>query len=428
MKVPLFGLLLASTLSVGLHAADLTGHTDDAADGKDSKDKEQQAVEKKADSRLKFSAFVEGGITGNPLSPNDHQNFGRLFDDRPNEPMLNQATLTVERPLVSEAGQFDWGFKLQAGAGSDARFINTLGTLENVTRNIVQPYVIEAYGNLHAPLGSTASVDFKFGQFVTLLGAETIDPRTNYFYSHDYIFNFGVPFQHLGGEFTVHVNPTLDLYAGLNRGVNTSIYDNNGAYPSFMGGFGFNNLANGKLTIIATTSIGPENPREVVGDSSFHNSGTVHKESARYYGNLVATYKVTNKFTAITDAVYTYDDGYDTDFYGAAETLAYTINDTLTVAARFEAVRDSDGFFVAQYAANDDYTNAERGGIPLDRRTVTGGGNDYLESTFGVQIKAYKFVTIRPEVRVDYATENKAFDDSTKRYSVTIAADAIIGF
>ncbi len=422
-------LLLAGALTFGLRSAALASTDLDGTDGKDSKDK-KAVVEKKADSRIKFTTFVEAGVTGNPNAPDDHQNFGRIFDDRSNEPLLNQVTLTLERALAPEPGKFDWGFKFQAGVGSDGRFVNTLGTLENVSRDIVEPYVIEAYGNLHAPLGPVASVDFKFGQFVTLLGAETIDPRTNYFYSHDYVFNFGIPLQHLGGEFTVHVNPTLDIYAGINRGVNTSVYDNNGAYPSFLGGFGLNNLVGGKLTILATTSIGPENPRESVGSFAYHGSGTVHKSDPRYYGNLVATYKITDKLTSVTDAVYTYDAGYDTDFYGAAETLAYTINDMFTVAARFEAVRDSDGFFVAQFAANDDFTNVERGGIALDPRTVSGGANDYLESTIGVQIKPIKSLnlTIRPEGRVDYATENKAFDDSSKQYSVTGAVDAIFQF
>lgn len=418
-------LLAFGTLALGAPA--LRAGTDDTDQSKDKK-----VIEKKEDARIKYSVFVEAGVTGNPNDPNDHQNFGRVFDDRVNEPLLNQATVTVERALVPEPGKFDWGFKLQAGGGSDGRFINTLGTLENVNRGIIMPYVVEAYGNLHAPLAflnKDAGVDLRFGQFVTLLGAETVDPRTNYFYSHDYVFNFGIPLQHLGVLSTIHFNPTFDLYAGVTRGANTSIYDNNG-YAAFLGGFGLNGLLGGKLTLLATVSAGPENPREFSGSLAYNGSGIVHRGDFRYYSNLVATYKVNDKFTAITDAVYTYDDGYDASFYGAAETLAYTINDKFTVAARFEAVRDSEGFYVAQFGAYDDFTNLERGVAPLDPRTVGGGPNTYLESTVGVQIKPLKFLTVRPEVRVDYSTSarSRPFDDSSKQYSVTIGADAIIAF
>ncbi len=430
----------ASRLAAAVLAAALASAATVHADGdytadkkKDGKDK-KAVVEKKADARVKFSVFVEAGVTGNPNDPNDHQNFGRVFDDRANEPMLNQATVTVERALVPVAGEFDYGFKLQAGVGSDGRFINTLGTLENVNRGIIMPYVVEAYGNLHAPLtflNKDAGVDLRFGQFVTLLGAETVDPRTNYFYSHDYIFNFGIPLQHLGVLSTVHFNPTVDVYAGITRGANTSIYDNNG-YAAFLGGFGLNNLVGGKLTLLATTAIGPENPREFSGSPAYNGSGFVHRSDLRYYNDLVATYKVTDKLTSITEGVYTYDDGFDASFYGGSETLGYTVNDIVTASARFEAVRDSEGFYVAQFGAYDDFTNLERGVAPLDKRTVGGGPNTYLDATFGVQIKPpqVKFLTIRPEVRADYATSahSRPFDDSSKQWSVTVGADAIIAF
>ena len=75
-------------------------------------------------SRVKYSGHVQVGITGNFASPNDRQNFGRLFDDRANEPLLNQFVLTAERALDPAATGFDWGFKLQGLYGSDARFIH----------------------------------------------------------------------------------------------------------------------------------------------------------------------------------------------------------------------------------------------------------------------------------------------------------------
>ncbi len=405
--------LLACALAAASPLATLRADGDySATKKKDAKDK-NPVVEKKADARVKFSVFIEGGITGNPNDPNDHQNFGRVFDDRANEVLLNQATLTIERALVPEPGKFDFGFKLQAGVGSDGRFVNTTGTLENVNRGIVNPYVVEAYGNLHAPLSflnKDAGVDLRFGQF------------------------FGIPLQHLGVLSTIHFNPTFDLYAGITRGANTSIYDNNG-YAAFLGGFGLNGLAGGKLTLLATTSIGPENPREFSGAAAYNGSGFVHRSNLRYYSDLVATYKITDKFTSITEGVYTYDDGFDASFYGGAETLAYAVNDRLTLAARFEAVRDSEGFYVAQFGANDDFTNLERGVSPLDKRTVGGGPNTYLDATLGAQIKVpipvkTLTLTVRPEVRADYATSarSRPYDDSSKQWSVTVGADAIIAF
>ena len=45
--------------------------------------------------RFKIYGWIESGVTFNPDDPNDRQNFGRLFDDRANEPVLNQAIITL---------------------------------------------------------------------------------------------------------------------------------------------------------------------------------------------------------------------------------------------------------------------------------------------------------------------------------------------
>ncbi len=42
---------------------------------------------------FRFYGWIEIGITGNFASPVDNQNFGRLLDDRANEPLLNQFVL-----------------------------------------------------------------------------------------------------------------------------------------------------------------------------------------------------------------------------------------------------------------------------------------------------------------------------------------------
>ena len=73
--------------------------------------------------RFKISGWVDNGITFNPASPADNQNFGRFFDDRVNEPLLNQLVINFERALAPQPGEFDWGFKLQFMYGSDTRFI-----------------------------------------------------------------------------------------------------------------------------------------------------------------------------------------------------------------------------------------------------------------------------------------------------------------
>src|SRR5438309_3098691 len=209
--------------------------------------------------RFTISGWIDGGITFNPDIPRDNQNFGRLFDDRANEPLLNQLVINFERALAPQPGEFDWGFKLQFMYGSDARFIHSLGLFDHTAAtSIVQPDMVEAYLNLHFPIISEGGLDLRLGKFVTLEGAETIDPRTNFFYSHTYIFNFGIPFNQTGALATLHATKWLDLMAGVTRGVNTSIEDNNDSL-AFHGGISLN-FNDGKVVVAASTDIGPEPP------------------------------------------------------------------------------------------------------------------------------------------------------------------------
>ena len=390
---------------------------DTTTDSKDSK----AVVEKKPDApRLTISGWIESGVTFNPDSPEDNQNFGRLFDNRSNEPLLNQVVLTLERVLVPQAGQFDWGFKVQGMYGSDARFIHSLGLLDHTAGNsILQPDLVEAYLNLHFPVITTGGLDVKLGKFVTLEGAETIDPRTNFFYSHSYIFNFGIPFNHTGALFTLHTTSWLDLYGGVTRGVNTSIEDNNDSV-AFHGGFGLT-LLGGKLTVLAATAIGPETPN--------------NNHDQRYLNCITTTWKITDKLTSITDLNYARDDGADADAYGVAQYFTYTINSWITAGLRGEIFSDQKGFYAVSFADNHDPVRALEGQPTIDPRTVGGGNTTYGAITAGLNFKPtvpkpLAGLTIRPEVRYDHKldSETTPFNDSSDRGQFTAGVDVVLTF
>jgi hypothetical protein len=66
---------------------------------------------------LSITGNVEVGITGNSVKPPDGINFGHLFTDKANTLLLNQATLTVQRPLDPKATGYDFGFKFKRCTG-----------------------------------------------------------------------------------------------------------------------------------------------------------------------------------------------------------------------------------------------------------------------------------------------------------------------
>ena len=373
---------------------------------------------------LKIHGSAEAGFTINPDGPGNGLNYGQLFTDKANEFLLNQVLLTAERPLDPKAEGNDYGFKLQGMIGTDARYTHFLGEFDRAIHDRTQVDIVEANFLTHFAVLTEGGIDTKFGQYSTPLGAEVIDATANTFYSHSYIFNFGLPLKHTGGYATVHVSDMLDIYAGGDTGVNTSIFhgDNNGV-PAFLGGFGLNGLMDGKLTVLALTHIGAENPSNSVGFNA--------DAKKRWIGDIVLTYKPDDTLTFTTELNYIKDDGFHAQAYGLAQYAAYTINDNLSVAARAEVYRDANGFFVAAFPNPLDFVNLEKG---EPAQVLSAGKTTYGELTLGLTYKpdvpdAITGAMIRPELRFDRALDGgRPFNNFTDKSQVTMAFDIVVPF
>ena len=370
--------------------------------------------------RFKFFGWVETGITVNFDSPADHQNFGRLLDDRSNEPMLNQLVVGAQRFLdPSMSANVDWGFKLELFYGSDARYLKSIGLLDLVTDDIVQPDIPEAWLLAHFPISGTAGgLDLKLGKFTNCFGAEMTDPRMNVFYSHSYIFDFGCPFYGTGALATLHAAPELNFVASIDRGLNVALEDNNDS-PSFYGG-AVMNCCKDRLCCAAMVHAGPENPND--------------NHNYRYLSDFTLTWRPNDRFTTITDINYAYEEAFDARGYGVAQYFTYAINDCCSIGVRLEAWRDEDGFFVAQFASNNDFIHFARGDDTVfDRRTVFGGNTTYGAVTVGLTIKPRLSKSldcaIRPELRYDRSLNGtRPFNDSSDRDMVTAGLDVTLSF
>jgi hypothetical protein len=352
---------------------------------------------------------VTAGVTLNADNPPDGLNFGHLFTDKANTALLNQILLTAQRPLDPKATDYDFGFKVQLMYGSDARYTHYLGEGEYWINELNQFTPVELWVTAHTPWLFSGGIDIKAGQFVTLEGAEVIDPTGDYLYSHSYIFNFGIPFVHTGIMTVSHVDPLVDIYAGVTTGVNTTFGDRNVAHPSFHGGIGLN-LLDGNLTILGTTHIGPENPNTPIGIAGC--GGCNPENTLRFLNDITATWKINDSWTLITDLNYIHDDGLAADGahpsgYGGAQYVVYTVNDWLKAVGRVEVWRDNDNFFVAAYPGNFDFVNFEHGFFntafaapaPTTYFEITGGLNIAPPIPPGTPL--LKSITFRPEVRYD---------------------------
>ncbi len=385
---------------------------------------------------LKFGLQIEGGILGNTASPKNGVNFGQLFTDKSNDFQLNQVLATITRPLDPKATGYDFGFKIQGLAGTDARYTRWVQS-GNQGKSRIQGDVVEANVLLHTPWMTEGGIDFKVGMYSTPMGAETIDPSTNPFYSHSYIFNFGLPLKHTGGLMTVHATDIVDVYAGVDSGVNTTWQinrgDNNGA-AAFMGGIGLN-LMGGNLTVLGLTHIGPENPVQNPGHP-FGLSGA--NGIYRYYGDLVAIWKANDKLTITGEANFVHDDvaAYNKPTaYGFAAYASYAQSDSLAFNVRGEVFRDDKNFFVFGMTGVNDAVNLQSGFAAPTVYAVPGTkGTTYGALTVGLTYKPTiaklpGTLMIRPELRYDTSMSGtKPYNGGKDNGAFMLGSDFVLSF
>ena len=103
--------------------------------------------------------------------------------------------------------------------------------------------IVEANLQAHLPIYFPGGMDVKIGQYSTPIGYEVIDATGNFFYTHSYIFNYGLPLKHTGVLTTSHVTDMIDVYAGFDMG-------NQASLPTR---YGDNNATGAVLAVSAST-------------------------------------------------------------------------------------------------------------------------------------------------------------------------------
>ncbi len=384
---------------------------------------------------IKLNAQFQAGFNVNPMRPADGLNFGQLFTDHANQATINQVLLTASKALDPKDPDYQWGMKLQFMYGSDARYTQFLGELNRVIPDQRYQFdVVEANLQLHVPWLTEGGIDFKLGQYATPVGYETIDPSTNPFYSHSYIFQFGLPFKHTGALAVTHVNSTLDVYTGIDTGANTTfgpLGDNNGAVGTVFG-FGLN-LMEGNLTILALSHLGPEQATRVLSPLGFNANGTW-----RSFNDVVITYKGIEKFTLVTDFNWVRDSfgvaNRPVNGFGVAQYVSYALTDTIALNARGEVWRDDNNFFVAAFPTNNGFVRFQQGLSPTPVIAAPCCNTTYGSLTLGMTWKPevpapVGALMVRPEIRWDHAfTGNKPFNAQRDNNAFTFGADVVISF
>lgn len=345
------------------------------------------------DARINIFGHVEASWTHN-FSSDERILVGRVFDIENDDPTLNQVDLTIERIVDFSPDQWDLGGRVEMIWGADSRFIHSLGLFDyqgfdNGTDN--QFDLNQAYIDVNVPVGN--GLRLRGGKFVTLLGAEVINPTGNQLYSHSYLFGYAIPFTHTGVLATYEATDKLTVNAGVTRGWDTTLEDNNGTLD-FLGGVAY--TLSDATTVIVNLVTGPDQP----GDNG----------NWRSVVDLVVTHKLADDLSITLNGDYGYEvnsvatvSGSDAQWFGVAGYISKTLSDHLTLNGRAEYFNDQDG------------------------ARIGGTATSWYEATLGLAVKPLahdqigKNLVIRPEVRFDYA-EDPVFDGDYNQFTFGIDA------
>src|SRR5262245_46008729 len=234
-------------------------------------------------------------------------------------------------------GWFIPGFGVKLDFGKVARRIkNDWGGTPGVVRGDIFETkdfeAEEAYLTWTVPEDSPAlkGLSVKGGKFVTLLGAEVIEPWLNYNNSRSLLFSFAIPFSNTGMLFSYPLTDKISVTAGPVPGWDEVLTPNYGW--TGMGNITY--AATDQVTLAANGIYGPQQTNNIG-----NKRGVV---------DLVGTIKATDALTFSLNYDWGHEDGASLTggpaiWQGFSAIANYAFTDRLTWAYRMEFFNDWDG-------------------------------------------------------------------------------------
>jgi Putative beta-barrel porin-2, OmpL-like. bbp2 len=344
-----------------------------------------------------ISGFLDTSYQWSSNHPKNPRNIsGRYFDKDYNKLVFNYFHVAVEKP------EKDWGigFRLSGDFGRGGELLREATLWGKSLHDEPSAEVREAYLTTTIPIGEGIGV--KGGLFVTTLGTEILPNPGAYNdnISRSFLFNFAIPFRHLGVLFSYPILKTFSVNAGVVTG-----WDNprdNNRQPSFMAGIGFTPMD--QFALASNVIYGPEQRS---------NTG-----NQRFTMSHVATIKPFDPLALILEYTYGREENAslggsrDAVWQGIAGIASYGWTDRFTTALRGEFFNDRNG---ARLGGNFAGTHAN---------------NSVAEATLTGSYKFTKMLLGRLEVRQDWSDEAffKKGASSADKNQTTLAGQLIYTF
>jgi hypothetical protein len=340
--------------------------------------------------RTKVYGWTDSSFTA---SSDAHEQLPMGFNYKANQFLLQQNWLRIDRPVDTIGTTPTLGFRSDTILpGSDYRFTVARGLLDGqLTADNGQPNTygidpVQMYLEAYFPeIGR--GLDVKVGRFFAQFGVESIDATQNALGSRSYTFIYD-PFTQTGLLTTLKLTDAVSVQNGLVTG--EDIFITAGVTPTYIGTFKWD-PPKGRDSVLASVIIGSNryNVREALNNVDIFDLVYTHEFNDRLTYEFEGLFGFETRVPDIGTAAW----------YGLVQYLTYNFTARLSGTARLEFFDDCQG---------------QRTGFP----------GLYTAATAGVTYKPCKSLWLRPEVRYDYNSDSRPFED--KHGLFTAALDVIV--
>lgn len=185
------------------------------------------------DSRIKVYGWVAPGFNISTskshydISSGTGGNYPAAYYPYPNQLMLNQAALYIERvPDTVQKKHIDYGFRVTGMYGTDYKYTFSNKLLSNQYLKDHNKYGFDPvmfYGELYIPYVAKG-MNIRVGRYISIPDIEAQLAPNNYTYSHSLLYSFD-PYTHEGVVSTIKFNKNWTAQFEVSTGSDITIFD-----------------------------------------------------------------------------------------------------------------------------------------------------------------------------------------------------------
>jgi hypothetical protein len=366
--------------------------------------------------RVKLYGWVNAGIS---VSTSNKSNIPESYAIVPNRPELDQAVLRTERlPDTVQTDHVDWGFRLTTIYGIDYRWTTSQGWFSGQLLNHNRLYgfdPVEAYALLYIPHVAKGMV-IKAGRYISPPDIEAQLAPDNYLFTHSLMFTVDC-YTQTGINADIKLNDHWSVMAGIHAGNDVAPW-NVAAHPTGM---------------FMVRWVSKSNNDSIYGGIDSVNNGNFkggHDNLQQSNVTWTHRFNEAGTFLTSTEAYYIYQ-------FNAL--VGGTVNNG-PPHSWFEGVGpgapipgNAPAIGVVNYTewkfSKKDFLSVR----PIDylvdvKGERTGFPTTYASWTVGVTHRFNTLLSVRPEVRYEYAFSARPYDNGNRSGQLMFAIDMIARF